>query len=220
MDIVTAFVVLLRCIIFQPCDCDKTWLRKLRATGFDDDDIRLMDVVSDRSWLDSSVNVDDGCHFSFAILRNLYSRTWFSQDFVLGVVHTSLGSMAGTPPADIIYALAFSRVLFKFNEALGNKSLCSRLASHRGPVINLSEVAYCDDAVVPVVAPAVQIVDKCADVVFVACCVFSSFGLSLNFDKNKSNGMVRFVGQGAAFARRELYHQGNSVDFNFLWHDN
>ena len=92
--------------------------------------------------------------------------------------------MAGTPPADIIYVLAFSRVLCKFNDALGRKRLGSRLASHRGPVVNLADVAYCDDAVVPVVAPAMQIVDKCADVVFVACCVFSSFGLSLNFDKN------------------------------------
>ena len=27
--------------------------------------------------------------------------------------------------------------------------------------------------------------------------------------------MVRFVGQGPAFARRELFHRGNSVDFDF-----
>ena len=216
MYIVTAFAVLLRRIIFEPCDCDETWLRKLSATGFDAEDIRLIvDVVSDRSWLDSAVGFDDRSSFTFAVLRNLYSRTWFSQDYVQGVVHTSLGSMAGTPPADLIYALAFSRVLFKFNEALDRKGLGSRLASHRGPVVFLADVAYCDDAVVPVVAPSVQIVDKCADVVFVACCAFSSFGLSLNFDKNQTNGMVRFVGQGAAFARRELFHHGNSVDFDF-----
>ncbi len=57
---------------------------------------------------------------------------------------------AGTPPADIIYALAFSRVLFKFNDAMDAQGLRSSLCSHAGPPLQLVDVDYCDDAVVPV----------------------------------------------------------------------
>ena len=80
--------------------------------------------------------------------------------FVEGVVHATLGSLAGTPPADIVYALAFSRVLCKFNHALERKCLRSQLASHHGPVVQLSDVDYCDDAAVPVVTSAGLRVDK------------------------------------------------------------
>ena len=124
-------------------------------------------------------------------------------------------SRAGTPPADLIYALAFSRVLSKFNDALEAKGLRSSVSAHRGPPVLLSDVDYCDDAVIPVVAPASGIVSKCVDVVYVACCVFSSFGLQLNFDKNKTNAMARFVGKDAVAARRELYLKGSCVEFDF-----
>ncbi len=68
------------------------------------------------------------------MVNKFYCNTWFSQDYVDGVVKTSLGCMAGTPPADIIYALAFSRVLSKFNDALDARGLRSTLAAHSGPL--------------------------------------------------------------------------------------
>ena len=108
MHIVTAFAVLLRRILCETCDSDEVWLRKLASTGFTPDDIRLVvDVVSDRSWMASSLESDDGRQCAFSVLRNLYPRTWFSQDHVSGAVHTTLGSMAGSPPAGIVSALAF-----------------------------------------------------------------------------------------------------------------
>ena len=106
--------------------------------------------------------------------------------------------MAGTPPADIIYALAFSRVLFKFNDAMDARGLRSSLSSHAGPPLQLVDVDYCDDAVVPVVADAGDIACKCVDVVYIACAVFTSYGLILNFGENKTNVMASFV-----FRRRE-----------------
>ncbi len=113
--------------------------------------------------------------------------------------------MAGTPPADIIYALAFSRVLFKFNDALDAQCLRSKLCAHGGPPLSLVDVDYCDDAVVPVVADACALVGKCVDIVYVACAVFTSYGLVLNFGENKTNVMARFVGKGSTFAKRELF---------------
>ena len=49
MDIVTAFAVLLRRILFDDFDNDETWLRKLSAAGFDKEDIEcILANVSDQ----------------------------------------------------------------------------------------------------------------------------------------------------------------------------
>ena len=61
--------------------------------------------------------------------------------------------------------------------ALHARGLRSTLASHIGPVWHLVDVDYCDDAVVPVVAPAKDLVTKCVDIVYVACAVCISYGL-------------------------------------------
>ncbi len=53
--------------------------------------------------------------------------------------------------------------------------------AHVGPPLRLVDVDYCDDAVVPVVASAAALVSKCVDIVYVACAVFTSYGLLLNF---------------------------------------
>ena len=70
-----------------------------------------------------------------------------------------------------------------------------------GPVIDLVDVDCCDDTVVPVVAPASELVDKCVDIVYYACAVFTSYGLVLNFATNKTNVMARFVGKGSVGAK-------------------
>ncbi len=72
------------------------------------------------------------------------------------------------------------------------RGLRSSLCSHAGPPLHLVDVYYCDDSVVPVVAGASDIVDKCVDIVYVACAVFTSYGLILNFGENKTNVMTRF----------------------------
>ncbi len=117
-------------------DSDETWLRKLAAAGFSEDDIKsVVDVVNDRCWIDDVICRSDGYSFAWGLVNKLYCNTWFSQDYVNGIVRTSLGCMAGTPPADIIYALTFSRVLAKFNDALDAKGLRSSLSSHVGPTL-------------------------------------------------------------------------------------
>ncbi len=155
MDIVTAFAVLLRRILFDEFDNDETWLRKLSAAGFSEDDIEsVVNVVSDRAWVEDVICRSDGSSFAWGLVNKFYCNTWFTQDYVDGIVRTSLGCMAGNPPADIIFALAFSRVLFKFNDALDARGLRSSINSHVGPPIDLVDVDYCDDTVVLVVACA------------------------------------------------------------------
>ena len=76
MDIVTAFAVLLRRIIFDDFDNDEIWLRKLSAAGFSSDDIEcIIDNVSDRSWVLSVVGECDGDNFVWRLLNQFYRKT-------------------------------------------------------------------------------------------------------------------------------------------------
>ncbi len=118
--------------------------------------------------------------------------------------------MAGTPPADIIYALAFARVLFKLNSCLIDKGLHSILDAHRfAPSLAVSDADYCDDTVFLVVALAPALVDKATDVACYAHVTFNSYGLSINYDNGKTSVVQYFAGDGAIGARRKLYLNGN-----------
>ena len=68
------------------------------------------------------------------------------------------------PPADIVYVLAFSKVLYKLNCCLTDKGLCSFLDAHRHDAsLVASDADYCDDIVFPVISPAGQLIDKVTD---------------------------------------------------------
>ena len=62
--------------------------------------------------------------------------------------------MAGMPLADVIYALASSCVLGKFNCALISEGLTSSIVGRNNLHFQLLEVVYCDDTAVPVISDA------------------------------------------------------------------
>ena len=169
MDIVTAFAVLCRRLVFEDVDDDESWLRKLRSSGFSVEDIdAVYSVIKNQDWSAAALAADGQSQFTLKLTNQFYKFTWFSQDSVPGVVHTTLGSLAGSPPADIVFSIAFSRVLLCFSSAVSAAGLSSSLTGHGGPPIPLSTVAYCDDDAFPVVAPAPQLVHKTAEVVCLA----------------------------------------------------
>ena len=55
--------------------------------------------------------------------HNMYKHTWFSQEFVQGIVSTKSGSLAGLPLADLLFSVAIARILYKVNTALANSGL-------------------------------------------------------------------------------------------------
>ena len=164
LDIITAFTVLLRRIIFNESDADDLWLRRLSCSVFSQECIDVIyGVVADHSWLIShdSLPSEQTTHTYLAQLSSSFDRnTWFSQQSLPSVVHTTRGSMAGMPLADIIYALASSRVLDKFHSALSSEGLTSSIVGRDNLPFQLFEVAYCDDTAVPVVSEAPVLVDK------------------------------------------------------------
>ena len=69
----------------------------------------------------------------------------------------------------------------------------------------LSRVAYVDDGVIPVVAPAAQLPDKLSQVASVARSTYQQHGLDLNFAHGKSEAIVRLCGPGSKKVRKRLF---------------
>ncbi len=121
----------------------------------------ICEVINDKDWVRDVFRDKPAASFAWSLLIKFYCSTWFSQDYISGVVKTSFGCMAGTPPADIIYALAFARVRFKRNSCLKDKGLESILDAHRHAAsLAASDVDYCDDTVFPVVVSAGELVRR------------------------------------------------------------
>ncbi len=220
VDIITAFAVLLRRTIVNESDADELWLRRLSCSGFSQEDIDVIyGVITDHSWLiaHDSLPYEQSKNTFLAQLSSCYYRnTWFSQQSLPNVVHTTRGSMAGMPLADIIYALASSRVLGKFHCALISEGLTSSIADRDNLPLQLLEVTYCDDTAVPVISDALGLVDKASLVTEVAVTVFMSFGLHVSFDNGKTEAVAYFCGFGSTIAQRALAAVGSCSMFSFL----
>ena len=136
----------------------------------------------------------------------MYSNTWFSTEYLSGVVETTQGSMAGMTFADIIYALAFSKVLFALNNSLVNNGLASRYPN--GTPCHFA--AYCDDVIINVTdSKASSIAQKTACVASIAKQVFTFFKLQLNFKPGKSEFIVYLCGSGLKAARLDIQNRDN-----------
>ncbi len=160
MDIVAAFAVLLRRIIFTDVDSDEAWLKRLSHNCFSPEDIKIIyDAGSDHSWIQEGAP-EHKDRFLLNLLNSFYKNTWFSQESIPCVVLTSCGSMAGIPPADIVYAMAFSRVMRRFQDTVSSESLESKIVFPSGQTHRISEVNYCDDSALPVIEEAGGIVEK------------------------------------------------------------
>ena len=135
---------------------------KVGEAGFSEGDLsEIVNVVIDREWVNEVTNRNDG------------------------VVKTSSVCLACTPPADFTCALAFSRVIFKFNDALDAHGLRSALCSHtHAPHVDLTDVDYCDDTALLVLASDSEVVKKAGDVVYIANTAFNSYGLLLKYKHN------------------------------------
>jgi hypothetical protein len=125
-----------------------------------------------------------------ALLGEMYSETWNSTEGLDGVVSFDSGSMAGTALADLIFAVAMSKVLRVFHDRMLDAGLvptvpCSVPQSIFGgstPTaadFQFQEVSFVDDVAVPLLAPAASLIESVSSAAFIAREVFATFGLQL-----------------------------------------
>ena len=112
VDVSAAFASMLRKIIFNTEQGDELWLKQLLDSGFSHEDIQgiysYVSLLHDGH--DSPAPVPP-LHKEFVGAQ--YTNSWFSTEFLAGVIATMRGTMAGMTMADLIYALAFARILYK-----------------------------------------------------------------------------------------------------------
>ncbi len=78
----------------------------------------------------------------------------------------------------------------------------------------LPESSYCDDTAVPVIVEAADIIDKSRMVTECAINVFSSYGLDLSFDPNKTNGVLYICGKNGRKVKRQICRQDYKVQLS------
>jgi len=203
LDVVSAFAMLLRKIVFQVEDGDEAWLASLKQAGFPESEIKnIYEHINSIPWISNNQGVFVSNH-STALAQQFYTNTWFTSESTVGVSTSCRGSAAGTPLADVMYGLAMSRILNVLQHSLNNNQRCPN-AGEQYNNIEFPMASFHDDLMIPVASDATNIVSITVAVVTTSIYVFNMFGLSLNFNANKSEAIVAFHGQDSCKARNQI----------------
>jgi len=189
LDIVAAFASLLRRIVFDIDLGDEAWLHSLFNAGFSLDEVRIIyqEVCAD-VWAALETN-----SVSKALAACMYQYTWASTEGVPNIMHTSTGSSAGTPLADLMYVIAMSKVMYKLRDTLTSDELVSSITID-DQMYGLNEVGYVDDSAIPIFGSAKEIVEKTSKVACIAFSVFFQYSMRLNFSPGKSEALAIWKG--------------------------
>ena len=139
-----------------------------------------------------------------------------------GVIESKSGTVAGTPPADLMFVAAFFVVLKHLRSRLWEEGLVWHVdAAGASEYFGLSElghedfragdISYVDDLLIPYAAPAGRLIDGLQSIATVVCEVFSRYGFEVNMKANKTEALISFFGEGAELARRRaqsVFHEG------------
>ena len=86
--------------------------------------------------------------------------------------------------ADLVYVIAISKVMFKLRERLEHQELVTKIVCSGNDVF-IREVGYVDDTAIPVLAPALHLVDRTRCVAEIAKAVFGMYAMELNWNPGK-----------------------------------
>ena len=150
--------------------------------------------------------------------EQIYSHSWVSQEYLNGVIRINRGSSAGYPLADLIYSLAMAQALLCLRSTLADAGLQSSISIGTVDTV-VHETSYVDDMAQPVLGPASTLIAKVAQITTKIFCVYSSFGLDVNFKPGKSECIMAFKGPGSKAARARSSIDGDRVPLPDLGDD-
>ena len=153
------------------------------------------------SWQDSGMT----SHLR-AVLDDLYCHTWFAMETIAGVAQTSRGTQAGTPIADVLFAVAIGRVFKTVRQELidaglastarmpGDPSVFEGLGVNASDEVVFNEISFVDDAVFPVLAKPASLVDAVRATAEIVHVVFLRHGFAINYGPGKTEGLCMWAG--------------------------
>ena len=211
LDVRVAFAAMVREVILPLQAGKESWLRLLVQSGYPVDFANeVMDMVCAAcNWQEYGMT-----SHALAVLADFHTDTWFSQDLLADVVASTRGCSAGNPIADLIYIAADAILEKRLRIELEAAGLTCALADNGALAFfglssppyshSLGRIAYVDDGVIPLLAPACSIAARVKETAEIVNKVYAFHGLSLNFAPGKSEAMISFHGPGAQAARTDI----------------
>jgi hypothetical protein len=164
-----------------------------------------------------------------------HESTWASIEGIKRVMVYMSGVMAGTPQADLMFILAFSRACHKLDAELSRRQLDRLIdvdgflgqspsnwlvdgCEKAGLLLDdaaTKAVSFVDDLTIPIYAEAAVLVSETADFMALAYRLFASHGFSVNMKPEKTSAVLFFHGPGTVAAEQELGHlMGSCIKFS------
>ena len=212
LDVTTAFASMVRECVLPTSAGKSSWARFLIDKGYPAEfAYEVMSVVEKVcDWESAGLS-----GHALAVLQDFHTCTWFSLEALDHVCASVRGCTAGNPIADLVYIASDVFVSLRLKEKLLERGLSFSVSDSaarsffglegEGGGQTITRVAYVDDAVIPIVAPAPLIVARLVTTASVAKLVYENHGLELNFGAGKSEAVMSFHGPGAQQARRQVF---------------
>lgn len=210
-DLASAFASIFRGLAFDEAGSPQQIARRLQAIGFDDETIR--DVVEGLAAFEAWTTGHGTPHLH-ALLSKLHHASWFATESVQGCRATHSGTAAGTPPADVVFLLAFCRVTRTIDEALRYAGMVTAY-EHIGVMYELTSAGYMDDALFPFICKAQDAVAAMSTIASVVHRVFTSHLMVLNCKKGKSEFLMAIRGPGTDALQRSVFNKGDTGVIEF-----
>lgn len=203
---------------------DEAWLHELERTGFSDIEIEEI-------YCELTVDLSSQHGACEIVIRNavlMHLCTWSSIEGIRGVIRITRATLAGLPLADVMYIASMVNSLGKLRSALDLAELVTRVESPRlcdampafadlleqmPPEIFLANISYIDDAVIPVVDAAENILNKIAQINSIAAIELAKHRMELIFKPGKSETIVARHGTGAIAHRQRLETANNLIEY-------
>ena len=220
LDVKTASASVLRSLSIPSIDSDAVFLERLTQLG-----------LSRAEIADILVYIQSPARFAkfYGTLHNSYfvsyilSFSLLFSDFNPDVMVPKSGTLAGSSIANLIFVIASSVLVDKFELACQAKGLQTEIPVDfddigiQGVVspasLSNDSVCYMDDLCKPVLCPDRQVIDSLNSLVNIANSVCSSHGLNVNYKPGKSEAVIAYSGPGSKDLRHQIHNvSGNAID--------
>eukprot|EP00973_Karenia_brevis_P006983 946669-Karenia_brevis.AAC.1 len=139
-----------------------------------------------------------------------------STEGVNHIARTNRGTMAGSALADLCFTVAMTKCLSRLRQSLCEAGIVCTVDSSEldplwpsihakaAPSYTFTDVSFVDDTIVPVFAPASELLAKVTTALPIIHRVFSEHGFQLNYSRGKSEAMFKFFGPGSTKLKEQI----------------
>jgi len=190
---------------------EEGWRLHVRSLGFsrEESDQIIDGAMTVLQWQDAGASTH-----ALKLLQKTHVKSWFSTDGLAGVVQFTLGTLAGTSLADLVFILCMAVVIRKLTADLKAADLISYLPTadvgrfygaddSDWPLVTMLPLsAWVDDLTIPVLCHADHLFEKAIAVMDITWAAFTCHAMEVNMKAGKSEFLPLYAGPHALRARQ------------------